>query len=96
MGDHAAALAAADLDEDGALDLAVLAGKKLIIYQSDSAAWDRGDGEKTEIALPGTGVALVAGDGTGDGHADIVIAGSEPVVYLLAGSGSWDLPEPRP
>ena len=92
----AAGLAAADLDEDGALDLAVLAGKKLIIYQSDSTAWDRGDEEKTEIALPGAGVALAAGDATGDGHADVVIAGSEPVVYLLAGSGSWDLPEPRP
>ena len=77
-------IAAADLDQDGVGDLAVLTGeKRIIILWGGEPKGVTGRLARGYLNLPGPGATrLAVGDVTGDGHPDIAVATSEGPVYV--------------
>jgi hypothetical protein len=84
------ALAAADMTEDGLLDLVVAArnGEQMVVVQSD------GDGTFTPLTPVASGAIwmLVCGDVNGDGHEDVAaVDGTDDFAVLHLGDGAGNL-----
>ncbi len=78
-------IAAADLDQDGVGDLAVLtAEKRVIILWGGEPKSVTGRFARGYLNLPGPGATtLAAADATGDGHPDVIVGTSEGPVYVF-------------
>ncbi len=91
------ALGAADMDEDGMLDLVVGArsNERIIVHRAN------GDATFTQVSNRGSGGAvwmLNTGDVNGDGHADVACCNSSDnngTILLGAGDGSLGAPTAR-
>lgn len=86
----------ADFDEDGHVDLAVSRGSmKLDLFHGDGGG---GLVRYDSLTVPGvSSAALVAGEVTGDSHADLVIAmGQTVAVFAGRGDGSFEAPVTTP
>ncbi|MYA80300.1 MAG: VCBS repeat-containing protein [Acidobacteriia bacterium] len=82
-------IAAADIDQDGMGDLAVLTGqKRIVILWGGELLGDEGRFEREVLNLPGSGAAtLAAADASGEGRPDLVVGSSEGQVYLFRRGG---------
>ena len=82
-------IGAADMDEDGDIDLLLLSDNLLAIYLND------GNGQFSAgrtVAVNTYSNTLTIGDFTGDGHADVVCSSAdEPNVSLISGTGTGGL-----
>lgn len=78
-------IAAADIDQDGVGDLAVLTGeKRIIILWGGEPQGATGRFARGYLNLPGPGATtVVAADATGDGHPDLIVGTSEGPVYVF-------------
>jgi hypothetical protein len=79
-------VAAADFDEDGTTDLAVLSATTRTVH----VLHGNGDGTFVpagDVQLADQPVRIGTADFNDDGHADLVIAGGDDVVTAFAGSG---------
>ncbi len=89
-------LAGADLDGDGAGDLAVLTGhKKIRIFWSKTAKQTPTAFDPTDVALPGDGAqSLAAADCDGDGRCDLLTGTSKQLLYIVHGRAgrAWAKP----
>jgi hypothetical protein len=81
------ALALADFDEDGRLDVVVgdFEGQGLVVLRNDGAG---GLAEASRVAFVGSPWMIASGDLDNDGHADVAVAGSYAgVVNVAFGDG---------
>ena len=78
-------IAAADIDQDGVGDLAVLTGeKRIILLWGGVPTTVTGRFARGYLNLPRPGAAtLAAADATGDGHPDVIVGTSEGPVYVF-------------
>ena len=91
LGGNLVALAAADFNQDGHLDVVVADGTtggqpRILVLLGDGVG---GFGPPTILDTPGTNFAVAAADLNADGSPDIVVGGNAISVYIGDGAGGF-------